>query len=104
MSDAGNLAKCELDSLRPSTAHEEKRDRCAPFAGVYLDDDQVRPYRSDVEYDPRGIDRIVIVVRRRYPDIDVAPAPAKKIVKPKAHAAIVDGKPMSISEILTRMR
>ncbi len=117
MSDSPNIGKAECDSLCPSTPHEERRDRCAPFPGVYLDDKQVHPWHTDVEYDPTGPDRVFIVVRRRFPEaVDVAP---RHRVKPRTTAAarpatqdeqrgasrtvLVDGVPTPIAEILARM-
>jgi hypothetical protein len=66
--DADGLAKVPIDALSPSTPHQEARDRSAPFAGVWVNDRLARPLRADVEYDPDGEDRLVIVVRRRFPD------------------------------------
>jgi hypothetical protein len=66
--DAGNIGKAELDALSPSTAQQERRDGCKPFAGVWVNDRLARPYRADIEYDPDGIERVVIIMRRRFPD------------------------------------
>jgi hypothetical protein len=76
MNDATNLGKCEADAMAPSTPKQEARDKCVPFAGVYANDRLARPYGADVEYDAEGIDRVVIIVRRRFPDV-LAVAAAK---------------------------
>lgn len=78
LADAPNLGKVECDALEPSTPHEEERDKCDPFPGVFANDDLVRPYSADVEYDPAGPDRVVVIIRRRFPDVLVADAPAPR--------------------------
>lgn len=72
--DASNLGKAELDALSPSTAQQILRDRCEPFAGVWTNDELARPFHADVQYDPNGEDRIVVVIRRRFPDPPPKPA------------------------------
>jgi hypothetical protein len=86
MSDCGNLGKAEMDAMAPSTPNQEARDKCAHFPGVYLNDSLVRPYHASVEYDPDGPDRVVIIVRRRYPDIAA-------VVVPRKHRAVVPKVP-----------
>ena len=62
--DCANTSKAELDAM---TA-----------AGVWVDDKFARPFLADTEYDPSGESRVVIVVRRRFPDMHfTADAPAK---------------------------
>lgn len=66
--DASNLGKCELDSVSPSTPKQEARDRCHSFAGVWTNDRFARPYSATIEYDPEGEERVVVILRRRFPD------------------------------------
>lgn len=71
--DVGNLGKCESDAL---TA-----------AGVWIDDDRAAPVSLDIEYDPAGPDRVVIIVRRRFvaQNITAMPAPrGAKDAEPRA--------------------
>jgi hypothetical protein len=53
--DSGNLSKCEHDAL---TA-----------AGVWEDDRLAVPCTFAIEYDPEGVPRVNIVVRRRFPTL-----------------------------------
>lgn len=65
--DAGNLGKGESDFLQA--------------AGVVLDDTLIRPLHLSTEYDPKGEDRITIVLLRRYPPMlmpAIESAPARK--------------------------
>lgn len=68
MKDAGNVGKVELDALSPSTPKQSERDNAPPFAGLWTNDQLARPFTADIEYDPEGMERVVIHVRRRFPD------------------------------------
>jgi hypothetical protein len=85
--DSSNLGKVEVDALAPSVPHEERRDRCEPFLGVYMNDRQARPYHATTEYDPEGPDRVLIVVRRRYMDPAQAPRSTESTEKRQATGA-----------------
>jgi len=91
-SDATNLGKVECDALEPSTPLEDRRDGSAPFPGIFLNDRQVRPYSSDTEYDPEGPDRVLITVRRRYPNA-IALAAVQPKRRRKADAPTPDASP-----------
>ena len=80
--DAPNMGVVEANALRPSTPEEERRDRCDPFPGVYRDDVPARPHSADCAYDPDGTDRVLIICRRRYPDVLPVHAPPPR--PPKA--------------------
>ncbi len=75
--DASNCGKCEMDAL---TA-----------AGVWLDDALARPWRTDCENDPSGPDRVVIVVRRRYPIIVPRGSPMVANTRRRRPASIPPG-------------
>lgn len=81
--DPANLGKAELDALQPSTAIEERRDKCAPFRGVWANDSIAKPFHAMIEYDPAGEDRIYIVVRRRFPEYGVAMVAPSRVPKPR---------------------
>jgi hypothetical protein len=115
MSDSGNIGKAEMDALAPSTPNQEARDKCAPFPGVYENDSLVRPYHASVEYDPDGPDRVVIIVRRRYPDVAAVVVPRKRrvvvperpaaAIAPKAQRmALLNGKPIAMQDALKLLR
>ena len=86
VTDAPNLGKIELDALEPSNAHEDRRDGAAPFAGVFENDRQIRGYHATTEYDPEGPDRVLITVRRRYPDAIGATSTQRPKKAPRARA------------------
>lgn len=98
--DAGNVAKCELDALT--------------VAGVWEDDSLAKPVVLDIEYDPSGPDRVVIILRKRRTEA-VAPPAQSCIVKLKKQAPFaeiadksdpmgeVNGKPVRRSEILRQI-
>jgi hypothetical protein len=95
--DAGNIGKCELDALAPSTPAQEQRDRCAPFAGVWTNDRLARPWSADIEFDPAGPDRVVILLRRRFP----SPTETKERARPRASRVVaaaeaIVAKPMYV--------
>ena len=100
-SDPSNLGKCEWDFL-------EK-------AGVVENDTLIRPTVKDIQYDPDGVDRIVIVLQRLYPraadtikpkDVRVPKVvatvnPLPPVTRaPKDRVAHVNGKPVSYGEAL----
>ena len=122
--DASNVGKAELDALSPSTAQQHVRDRCATFPGVWRNDSLARPYHADIEYDPAGPDRIVIIIRRRFPDAigtqgrapgvrasvgkaaqkPSAEAPATVDTLPDGRAATLNGAPFSYAKALALVR
>jgi len=73
-SDMSNLAKCELDALEPSREPRFTGDLKGyghPFPGAFLNDNLVVP-TFRIEYDPDGVDRVTIVIRRIYPFVPTA--------------------------------
>jgi hypothetical protein len=103
--DAGNLLKCEADAL---TA-----------AGVWADDYLARPNTLDVEYDPNGESRVVIIIRRRFPDAFDAPKVERlRPSRPKGPIAVeqfdkpvtrepmgeINGVPVPRSQILADLK
>ena len=102
-SDPSNLGKCECDFL-------EK-------AGVVLNDTLIRPIAKDIQYDPDGEDRIVIVLQRLYTRAADTVSPKLKPIRtpkavaivnplppvtkaPKVGLAYIDGKAVTYGEAL----
>jgi len=106
--DCSNLAKTELDAL---TA-----------AGVWVDDTLARAVHLDIEYDPAGESRVVIVVRRKFAVhvAQVSPllakarrtrgrSPESELVhaeapKPPGRVAYINGKPVPREQALAEIR
>ena len=103
--DASNIGKGEMDFLQG--------------AGVVANDSFIRPITKDIQFDPKGPDRIVIVLLRLYPraqDVDkVFPVrsgsltPGLPKVKNELHPSTkaprggdprIDGKPATYGEVL----
>ena len=101
--DPQNIGKVELDSL---TA-----------AKVWADDHLAKPWHTDIEYDPNGPDRVVIILRRRFTISVAKPHPiivearknkAKvvdvKCITPRELMGEVNGVPTPRSEILRQLQ
>lgn len=109
--DASNIAKGEMDFLQG--------------AGVVANDSLIRPITKDIQFDPSGPDRIVIILLRLYPRVqdvgkkhparagqarstrppalarrgrDVELHPSTKA--PQGRIAYIDGRPASYGEAL----
>lgn len=63
--DPSNVGKCEFDAL---TA-----------AGAWASDKLARPVHLEVEIDPEGDERVVLVLRRRYPQRVPKPSLAERV-------------------------
>lgn len=85
LSDPGNGNKVEADALEA--------------AGVVENDTLLRPIHLSCEYDPDGVERIVIVLLRRYPPLLTKGAPLKRGMRPRllAAAKAKDSKPMPMA-------
>ncbi|HVA26658.1 MAG TPA: hypothetical protein VNF68_00655 [Candidatus Baltobacteraceae bacterium] len=73
--DAANGLKCELDAMQPHSPTERERERGeTDFAGVYINDNLVRPFPDHPMLDttPGAIDRVSIVVMRLFPAVALA--------------------------------
>jgi hypothetical protein len=104
--DAGNLGKCEMDSMAPWKPGQPGPES---FLGVYEDDRLVRPF-PDVVYDPTpdAMDRIAIAVFRLFTETPAVrnprprvPAAQRSAPVPAGPVPTLNGKPITVSEALS---